>query len=65
MKRRKYRRLFSSGGKRKPGPKGPSQRLFEVIVEMKRRNPHYGCPKIAQQISKAFGVEIDKRILPN
>ena len=31
LKRRKYRRLFSSGGKRKPGPKGPSQQLIEVI----------------------------------
>ncbi len=48
LKRRKYRRLFSSDGKRKPGPKGPSQQLIEVIVEMKRRNPRFGCPKIAQ-----------------
>ncbi len=63
MKGRKNRRLFSSGGKRKPGPKGPSQQLIEVIVEMKRRNPRFGCPKIAQQISKAFGIEIDKDVV--
>ncbi len=63
LKRRKYRRLFSSGGKRKPGPNGPSQQLIEVIVEMKRRNPRYGCLKIAQQISKAFDVEIDKDVV--
>ena len=63
MKRGKYRRLFSSVGKRKPGPKGPSQQLIEVIVEMKRRNPRFGCPKIAQQISKAFDVEIDKDVV--
>ncbi len=63
LKRRKYRRLFSSDGKRKPGPKGPSQQLIEMIVEMKRRNPRFGCPKIAQQISRAFGVEIDKDVV--
>jgi hypothetical protein len=30
---------------------------------MKRRNPQYGCPKIAEQISKLFGVDIDKDIV--
>ncbi len=46
MKRRKYRRLFSERKKGKPGPKGPSRALIEAIVEMKRRNRCYGCPKI-------------------
>ena len=35
----------------------------------KRLNPRFGCPRIAQQISHAFGLEIDKdvvrRILAN
>jgi hypothetical protein len=39
LKVRKYSRLFSSQGKGKPGPKGPSKELIEAIVEMKRRNP--------------------------
>ena len=30
---------------------------------MKRRNPGWGCPRIAQQISLAFGVEIDKDVV--
>jgi hypothetical protein len=30
---------------------------------MKRRNPRYGCPRIAQQLSKAFGIEIDKDVV--
>ena len=30
---------------------------------MKTRNPGYGCPKIAEQISKLFGIEIDKDIV--
>jgi putative transposase len=31
LKKRKYRWLFSSGGHRRPGPKGPSQALIDVI----------------------------------
>ena len=54
---RKYRLLFSSSShRRKPGPKGPSAELIAAIVEMKRRNPRFGCVRIAQQISHAFGV---------
>jgi putative transposase len=69
LKQRKYRLLYSAAGsKRKPGPKGPSQKLIPAIVEMKQRNPRFGCPRIAQQINKAFGTNIDKdvvrRILP-
>jgi hypothetical protein len=30
---------------------------------MKRRNPNWGCPRIAQQIALAFGVAIDKDIV--
>ena len=41
---RKYHRLFSSSGRRrKPGPKGPSVQLIAAIVELKRRNPRFGC----------------------
>jgi putative transposase len=61
---RKYRLLFSSSPHRcKPGPKGPSAELIAAIVEMKQRNPRFGYMRIAQQISDAFGVEIDKDIV--
>jgi putative transposase len=60
---RNYHRLFSSQKNRKPGPKGPSENLVRVIVELKRRNARYGCPRIAQQINKAFGVNIDKDVV--
>jgi putative transposase len=30
---------------------------------MKRRNPIWGCPRIAQQITLAFGIEIDKDVV--
>ena len=61
---RKYRLLFSScARRRKPGPKGPSPELIAAIVEMKRRNPGFGCLRIAQQISHAFAIEIDKDVV--
>src|SRR6184192_1296793 len=61
---RKYRLLSSSSShRRKPGPKGPSAELIAAIVEMKRRNPKFGCVRIAQQIAHAFGIEIDKDIV--
>jgi len=59
---RKYRLLFSPR-RRKPGPKGPSPELIAAIVEMKQRNPRFGCRRIAQQIAFVFGVEIDKDVV--
>jgi hypothetical protein len=63
LKKRKYRLLYTARRKGKPGPKGPSQELIDAIVEMKRRNARFGCPRIAQQINKAFGVNIDKDVV--
>jgi transposase InsO family protein len=63
LKKRKYRRLYSSGRKGKPGPKGPSRDLIQAIVELKQRNSRFGCRRIAQQINKAFGVVIDKDVV--
>ena len=61
--RRKYQWLFSSKTRRRPGPKGPSRELIAAVLEMKRLNPRFGCPRIAQQISHAFGPEIDKDVV--
>src|SRR5262245_8974468 len=63
LKKRKYRWLFSSSGHRRPGPKGPSQELIDAIVEFKRRNPRTGCPRIAQEIARIFGIDIDKDVV--
>jgi len=60
LKKRKYRLLYSPPGGNKPGPKGPSWEVIKAIVEMKRRNPRYGCPRISQQINLAFGLDLDK-----
>jgi putative transposase len=62
--RRKYRRLFSSNQcPKKPGPKGPSDALIQAIVELKSRNPRFGCPRIASIIAHTFGVDIDKHVV--
>src|SRR5437867_2251164 len=61
--KRKYRLLFSPNGRRRSGPKGPTKELIDAVVEMKRRNPSWGCPRIAQQITVAFGVDIDKDVV--
>ena len=63
LKRRKYRLLYTARRKGKPGPKGPSQELIEAILELKRRNTRFGCPRIAQEINKAFGLNIDKDVV--
>ena len=63
LKKRKYRLLFSSRPKGKPGPKGPWPELVRAIVELKQRNPRFGCPRIALIVSKTFAVDIDKDVV--
>jgi transposase InsO family protein len=62
--RRKYRVLFSSDHpRRNPGPKGPVPDVIKLVVDMKRRNPRFGCVRIAQQISNTFGIALDKNVV--
>jgi putative transposase len=49
---RKYRLLYSSSRKGKPGPKGPSLELIQAIIELKQHNPRFGYLRIAQKINK-------------
>jgi hypothetical protein len=42
------------------GPGGV--RSIEAIVETKRRNPRWGCRRIAQQLSIVFVIDIDKDV---
>jgi hypothetical protein len=59
----KDRWLFSPGGHRRPGPKGPLKELIDAIVEFKRRSfvqrhlragAHVNAPAVAY----AVGVEL-------
>src|SRR5215472_15942663 len=54
LAKRKYRMLFSRKRRRPPGPKGPNKELIDAVVELKRRNLNWGCPRIAQQITLAL-----------
>ena len=63
LRNRKYRLLFSSKHRRKPGPNGPNKELIDAVVQMKQRNPTWGCPRIAQQIALAFDIPIDKDVV--
>jgi hypothetical protein len=59
---RKYRLRFSPKQRAKPGPKGSATDLIRAVVEMKHRNPTWGCPQIAAQINLAFGTSINNEI---
>jgi hypothetical protein len=48
--------LFSRRRRRQPGPKGPNKELIDEVVELKRRNLNWGCPRIAQQIALASAL---------
>src|SRR5713226_6406081 len=63
LTQRKYRRLFSSTVPTKPGPKGPVQEVIAAVVSMKQRNPTWGCPRIAHQITLAFGLPMNKDVV--
>src|SRR6266571_2685102 len=63
LRNRKYRVLFSSQRRGRPGPKGPNKELLEAVVQMKQRNPTWGCPRIAQQIALAFDIPINKDVV--
>ena len=61
--KKKYSALFSNKSKRKPGPAGPSQEIINLVITMKRNNPRFGCRRIAMQISKMFGLDINKDVV--
>ena len=55
---RKYRSLFSNKTYKKPGRSGPTQKIIDLVLEYKKRNPRFGYLRIAMQISNQFGIEI-------
>ncbi len=61
--KRKYRKLFSRRSKSKPGPKGPSQELIDLVLKIKYRNPRFGYLRIAMQVYQSFGVKIDAGVV--
>ena len=37
--------------------------VIAAVVDLKQRNPSWGCPRIAQQIAFAFGISIDRDVV--
>lgn len=58
--KRKYSKLFSPTKNGKPGPKGPSQEVINLVLAIKTKNPGFGCPKIALIVENTFQIEFDK-----
>ena len=46
-----------------PRSQGAPKELIAAVIEMKRRNPHFGCRNIAEQIAHTFGIPIDKDVV--
>lgn len=59
----KYRFLFSSGKQSKPGPKGPSAEIIAAVLEFKQSNPQCGYPRIAQQLSSTFRIDLQPNVV--
>jgi hypothetical protein len=41
----------------------PSPEFIQAIVDLKQRNPRFGCPRIALIVSRTFGLDIDKGVV--
>ena len=50
--------------RKKPGPKGPDEALIRVIVELKSRNPRFGCPRIAHYLADVRDRHRQERRVP-
>jgi hypothetical protein len=58
--KRTYSRLYSNKTIRAPGRKPQDQTLFDLVIEMKSRNPSFGYGRISMQILEAFGISISR-----
>jgi len=61
--RSKNQRMCNTNRHRKPGPKSPLRELINAIIEMKQRNPQFGCPRIAEILALTFGIPSDKDVV--
>jgi putative transposase len=59
----KHHILYACEHWHRPSLKGPTTELIAAMIAIKRRNPRFGCVHIAQQISRTFGVQLDKYVV--
>lgn len=55
---KKYRSLFTKKAYKKPGRKGPTQEIIDLVLKYKTYNPKFGYLRIAMQIENQFGIKI-------
>ena len=65
--KRKYSALFGSKSNKKIGRPPISPEICQLIIQIKRQNPRFGCPQIAALVTDrtgiSVGVETVRRIL--
>lgn len=55
--------LASSSSRRTPDPHGHAPVLLAALVDMKCRTPRFGCPPLAQHLSRAVSIEINNDVV--
>lgn len=60
---KKYRQLFGGQQRQKPGPKGPSQDLIDLVVSIKRLNRRFGSDEIQKCIYQSFGLHVGRDVI--
>ena len=59
--KKKYKILFGTKRKKKLGRKGFDKSIIKWVVEIKKKNPSYGCPEIALLVSNSTGISISEQ----
>ncbi|MBF0443872.1 MAG: hypothetical protein HQK54_18330, partial [Oligoflexales bacterium] len=59
--KKKYQILFGSKGAKKPGRKGFDKDIVNLVIEIKAKNPTYGCPRISMLVSNITGISISEQ----
>lgn len=61
--KKRYQELFTPRRGGKAGPKGPTAEVINAVIEIKRCNPSFGCPRIAVIINRMFATEVNKDVV--
>ncbi|MFK7825185.1 MAG: hypothetical protein AB8G05_13605 [Oligoflexales bacterium] len=59
--KKKYQILFTARKSKKSGPKGFGQEIIDLVIEIKNKNPSFGCPRIAMMVRNATGTKISEQ----
>ena len=57
--KKKYQILYGKSQKKR-GPKGFGREVTQAVLEIKKKNPSYACPRIAMLVYEKFGIKISE-----